>query len=435
MFDQQHPVILFVVDHKHRDLPSLSLIAYHLKINGARPYFASLPAANQLARLIQPDTIVVPKPWNYHDYLDKLVTSKSTIIVVQSEGNPQTTLEETFTVFDPIDAYFFWNQTEMDKAKFDPGLSNAELRILGNPRLDFLHKKNRRFVKNINKKRLNIDSSKKSLTIATRLVYANARPDALRGMRRADVISTDSFDAMVDQDLQQKKLIVDGLEAIWSIDPQVNVLLKPHPNENMSFWRGLQAKYRELIVITGHTIDTVLSISDFNVSNVSCTTTGEARIAGVRSAEVSTKMDSFVRTDEKRLPDYLVESGSDFLQIIDFLRSNDETSLAELRNPDVIPLPEYLEKYYFAFDGVRCEAYANAILSFVKSQPKTTPSRFKTSALRHLISNYSKARSILPTFHVQKRFWKGITDSRGRYDNRVSIGDEHAWYKRFRKHS
>ena len=61
----EKPKILFLVDHKHRDLPALSLIAYYLKKMGCLPKLVAL-TEELIIETFDPGFIVIPKPVQYY---------------------------------------------------------------------------------------------------------------------------------------------------------------------------------------------------------------------------------------------------------------------------------------------------------------------------------------------------------------------------------
>jgi len=58
--------VLFLVDHKHRDLPSLSLIGYHLQARGFTPGFVGVGDEFAMVETFDPGFVVLPKP--VYDY-------------------------------------------------------------------------------------------------------------------------------------------------------------------------------------------------------------------------------------------------------------------------------------------------------------------------------------------------------------------------------
>jgi len=132
--------ILFLVDHKHRDLPALALIGHYLKQFGKEVKYVALWQELPVIKSFNPAYIVLPKP--VYD-LGRLLTWKKEgrkIIVVDSEGNPQYKIFCMRIELAP-EVYFFWNDVQMDKYKTGLKKQNCLAKVLGCPRTDFFHEK------------------------------------------------------------------------------------------------------------------------------------------------------------------------------------------------------------------------------------------------------------------------------------------------------
>lgn len=432
-----HFSALFIVDEKHRDFRATSLIGYFLQRRNVEVYFAALSSARKLAEQLLPDVIIVPKPWNYHTYLSPKVIKASKIIVLQTEGNPQSTINDP-TVTRPVDAYFFWNSVEYSQAKDDPGLDGAVTKVIGNPRLDFFHTK----LSCVNKSRkqleaeYNLDSTKPTITITTRLVLQNLPPATLASVAKGQ--DKEMFGALLDQDNAQAAIVKAVIDYLYSNSIPINIVAKPHPNEHLAFWESIRNRCPRIKLVVGDPIENVLTISDFNISNVSCTTTGEALIAGVKSSEISTESDCFLREDERRLPQYRIKSSADMANVVEYLLSKDDTRLNDLINPQRIDTEEYIQKYYHRFDGECCQTYADEIYAVVRNVFQINRYDFSDklrSRLRNLPLSTVKMRRRLYTIYCQIRSLfpgKVLIDARGRYDHRIRTGDAERLHRHYR---
>jgi len=384
----------------------------------------------------------VPKPWNYHTYLTPTVIKTSKIIVLQTEGNPQSTLNSP-TVTRPVDAHFFWNSLEHSKQKDDPGLEGAVAKVIGNPRLDFFHEK----LSCINKTRkqfaaeYNLDTTKPTITITTRLVLTSlptitkeALVTELPGHSRSGVMGK-----LFDQDNAQAAIVKAIIDYLCSNSIPINIVAKPHPNEHLAFWESVRNRWPRIKLVVGDSIENVLAISDFNISNVGCTTTGEALLAGVRASEISTDSDCFQREDERRLPQYRIKSADDMAHVVEYLLTKDEASLNDLVNPKQIDTEEYIHKYYHRFDGECCQTYADEIYDVVTNVFQINHYDF-SDKLRSSFSNLPISvvtiRRRLHTIYCQIRslFTNTILiDTRGRYDHRIKPGDAERIHRHYRR--
>jgi len=166
--------ILFVVDHKYRDLPSNALIGYFLRKQRHEVIYISIPdLAGRATQLLRPEIVIVPKTIFNPKAMMMFRKMGSHILVVLSEGNPQqqnikvTTQgkarlqEKTF----PPHFVFFWSINEEKKYATNFQKKGIKFKTLGCPRLDFLHSNLAALRQNRKKllKAVNLDGQKKRL--------------------------------------------------------------------------------------------------------------------------------------------------------------------------------------------------------------------------------------------------------------------------------
>jgi len=444
-------LILVVVDQQHRDLPSAALISYFLKNKGHDVILLKLPKAQAVVAQIKPDWIIVPKGHNYVDYLGTDIRQFSKIIVLPTEGNLQTH-RKRLPFPKPIDVCYFWNATELAASTGFPGLSDSMKHIIGNPRLDFLHPRNRVLSapNDVIRKRLRLNREQPTLTVTTRLVIANYSESDAREQRQYLVGqgAAERWDDDYLRDQHQKQIIEDMIKLVLVNYPYINCVIKPHPNENINYWINLKKQHPTLRLALGETIQDVLFVSDFNISNISCTTVAEARAVGVRSCEVITEWGKGEqrRDDEKRLPEYVIKNSQDIIPICEYLITSEPEKLTSIRNKATIDILPYLEKYNGVFDGRCCLRYAESIHQIVSSEEMTVRRALFGTIIRRKVFHARYKLSMIQV-HIESMFknmlnldqqmswvWKRI-DSRGKYESRIVMGAETLWYRRFKKHT
>ena len=99
--------ILFLVDHKHRDLIGNSLIAYYLKKKGYNVFVRRLHE-NEIG-LIRPDVVVENKLGRNPIYLKRILRWKKQnikIILIENEGINQWRESKKKVTYDPDLAIF-----------------------------------------------------------------------------------------------------------------------------------------------------------------------------------------------------------------------------------------------------------------------------------------------------------------------------------------
>ena len=123
--------ILFYVDHKHRDLPALSLIGYYLNKLGYLVLFAPIwkwKVANCF------DVIIVNKPV----YKEFIKWKKNRIVmIIETEGaNQDINFKRNIKYYPHL--YFFWSNKECDKYIDELLINDTNFSVKGSPRLDLL---------------------------------------------------------------------------------------------------------------------------------------------------------------------------------------------------------------------------------------------------------------------------------------------------------
>ena len=158
--------ILFVVDHKHRDLPTLSLIGYYLEKQNYQVFYSATGMVMEKFDQINPSVVIIPKPsYSYVNQIKWKLEGRK-IIVIEAEGNNQDKLFEYKIIVFP-DLYFFWNSEvkSIYEKKFIK--NNVKYIVKGFPRSDFfMEPLSNIFNKNSIKSSIGIKNKNKIITIA-----------------------------------------------------------------------------------------------------------------------------------------------------------------------------------------------------------------------------------------------------------------------------
>ena len=64
------------------------------------------------------------------------------------------------------------------------------------------------------------------------------------------------------------KVTSDLLYKIHKKFPKINLLVKPHPGENLKYWNILEKKIPNLRIVKGITIENFLNLSDLNILTI-----------------------------------------------------------------------------------------------------------------------------------------------------------------------
>ena len=132
--------ILFLVDHKHRDLPSLVLIGCHLESLGFESHYVGLGNEVEVIARVDPEFIVLPKPIYDYERLLRWKIDGRRLIVIETEGNPQD-LEYRLRIRVPPDLHLFWNESIAQRYRNQLERAGTVVHVVGFPRSDFLHER------------------------------------------------------------------------------------------------------------------------------------------------------------------------------------------------------------------------------------------------------------------------------------------------------
>jgi surface carbohydrate biosynthesis protein len=455
--------ILFLVDHKHRDLQSLCLIGFFLKKKNWNIFYLPLDATDDQIEKINPNIITLPKP--SYDLLRvfKWRNKNIKIIIIETEGNPQD-LKYKARILIPIDFYFFWNRSVRDRYKNLLKARNIQNSILGFYRSDFLHESLSNLYESKKKilHSIGLNNENKTITIATSSQdshFSEIRKQQKKKKRNRSLSETARYEDIVKNMIMLRDLTTNFVKEFAKTYPDINIVIKPHPHENVIFWDEfiLKLSCSNVKLFVGKTINELLIISNFHISYNVCTTTSEAAVSGLPTMEINSSLSEYIYDYEHlSLPKYRANNIRDMTNfIIKELSSNFDNSI---HYNYIKKVNKYIQKYFYNFDGKRCEAYANKINEYWN---KVLEKKIATSRLPFYIKIMSKIYLIikyLKSFLFSKKIeqinklinevnqpseqnirkfkkigYKIIDYEYGLFDNRIKSGDEEYWLKKYDK--
>lgn len=418
--------ILFLVDHKHRDLPGLSLIGFYLKNIGYKVFYRRVWDTKHL--YFDPSIIIIPKANNgskeFINRCNKWRESGIKLIVIETEGNEPWTPAKKVMNTAP-DLFFFWNKVEQKKHENFLKKNNVKSKVIGSPRLDFFHPF---LFKNLNNRKkiineLGINNSLKTITVATNNSYEGLSDEniKLKRKRYSEVYEKCDFDKYLEFMNDVRNTNIHYIKYLAEKYNNYNIILKPHPNENIEFWEDFIRKYPNIKLMIGKNINDLLSVSDLHIGMTICLTITESKLLNIPTIELiplNFKTEEMFHMDHIGLGDYFVDSEKKF----------DEAILNGLNSLNKqININEYISKYYFKFDGKRCEDYAKSIDSYFKDNGLGGFSRPQLiKSFDYFLYNLKKVKNSI--FQRESQI-----DKRGRFDNRIKKGDEIEWYNFYQK--
>jgi surface carbohydrate biosynthesis protein len=456
---QNNKKILILVDHKHRDFPSLSLMAYFLNHMGSEAKLAAIGQYDDIIKLFDPGYIVLPKP--NHDF-EKVMSWRlkgRKIIIIDSEGNNQDK-EFIYNIRVKPDAYLFWNDIEKNKYLFLSNTYNTKLKTLGYYRSDFLYPPLHDLYgsrKNILHK-LSLDHSQPTVTIATAFqeTHLSEERKKRKEVRRKNSLIATDYRTLIDNDQKLRDLTENVIKLILNKYPNLNLVIKPHPHENVVYWnefiKGINNNNLKLLV--GKSINTLFQISDFHIAKNVCTTTIESRLYGIKSLELHTENSIEIFPKKHFLSNYIATNTDEAMSVIDSVLFNKNNNKADAfkNNNDV---NDYSEKHLYKFDGLRCFEYARYLEELTKGKlsfgtkisfrnffydlkniglyviaflrNRLSYKLYKQSKIDYQVNNVS-SNDVRQTSEINDVL---IDMEFGLFDNRIKEGDELLWFKKF----
>ena len=352
----------------------------------------------------------------------------------------------------PPDLYFFWNRTQFNVDKKTLNKSKTKLVLAGCPRMDFLTGKLYESIfpdkdQLLQKYRLPVRN--KTITIATSSQDAHFDENILRKkekIQKKKYREAPNYRDVVNNMRYLRDKTSEIINGIVENFPNMNIILKPHPNENIVFWQELVGSLNanNIFVSIGEPIYHLLKVSDLHISHNVCTTTYEAMMTGVPTAEIHTKNSkSLYASDHLYLADYIIESFGDLSEKVQDILINNKFTRDKSKNDQ---LNKYTEKYLYKVDGNRCREYADKIDGFIRNSTLIEVDINILKQIQLLIKySYLRGRKIISeikrglvqlAYSRNKKYKINNIDNRidhlGRFDNRMKPGDEEYWFNKFK---
>ena len=453
--------ILFLVDHKHRDLPSISLIGYHLKARGFTPCFVGMGDELALIETFDPGFIVLPKPVYDYERLIQWKREGRRLIVLETEGNPQDR-EFEMRIRIPPDLYLFWNETMASRYRPQLPGSQTTIAVTGFPRSDFLHPRLARVFPERQElmTEYGLDPARPTLTIATSAQDSHFSEDRVRQKRKRRMRScakTAEYLEIVANMRDLRNRTVELVTKLTKDAPHINIALKPHPHENVVFWADFITSLNapNVALVVGAPINHLLLISDLHVAFNVCTTTVEALLADVPAIELQTDR-SRVLYGESHLdvPTYRATSYADVAAAV--AAELGSTRAHKHKGPDQrAKLDTYVSTFLHVHDGRRCETSAETIAAWIRDTPaaprgwRVLLANPRLGILLGLVRLWARVRAVrdrtvdpdlirqvnapsAENARATQRINGVFVDQEfGLFDNRMRPGDEGVWFDRF----
>lgn len=443
--------IFFLIDHKHRDLPTSVLIGNHLEDFGYNVFYfpVNYGSLNKEISEKNPKAIIIPKP-NFNQSETIFWSLKGIyLIVVETEGNHQDK-EIVYRVLNKPNLYITWNHNIANLYKRVLG-KETEIKVGGFHRGDLLHQNYRHLYgkreENLNS--LGLNPKNFTVTIATSTQVAHLSKSRLQEQykrRNAKFKTATDIYLIHKNQIQLRETSVNLIKKLSKYS-NINIIIKPHPNENATFWHDLiqSLDSPRIRLIIAKSINELLSCSDLHLSHNVCTTTIESLMLDIPTIEIHARFSyEMYKKEHLELANFYSDDQDlifeKIMQIMDGLKFKDKTKLND-----------YVNEYFYAFDGIRSNVYADEINKFLENAKplsllKTIISNplviiamslisIKTKIL-DWVSGRKKRIDIVNNPTKESSFVTNISNTLvdkeyGLADNRIKIGDENYWKERF----
>lgn len=368
--------ILILADHAWRDIPGHSAVAVALEsvLPDSDVRVVDIHLFAQAVELFKPHVLVIN---HLHDpernkIVDTVRRRGGLCVVLPTEGRPSSAIALTWatTMFDIrlCDLYLAWSDTF--SSLMPESINRA---VVGCPRFDFYFHPLSQLVKSRSMVRsmLQLDENRPVVTVASSFPTAKFKRSG------AEFAIADWKKLGLPESVYNETLITleskafDDFQA-WILHlaremPEAQIVVKPHPAENINDWRGFCDGIGAHLMLTDY-IWSLLAISDVHVARLDCTTLPEAWILGrpTVACQVGPRAYDGPGMDARGLSDETAVTADGLVVAVD------ETLPYRAGVSGAIGLQHaYLEKWLGQMPGSVGRA-ANAIANLVlEKQPKT----------------------------------------------------------------
>ena len=429
--------IIFLVDHKYRDFSSISLIGYFLEKKGHKVYFKKIHEPD--IEIINPDVIVEAKysrPKKYRKIIDQWQSKNIKVIVLETEGIVQWKGFKPLMNYKP-DFCFFWNENH--GYKFDKDIYKNKTIVLGCPRSDFLHKNFSELIPKTSLiEELKLNKNLRTITIATTNTYEDLSSEKLENVKKryyeVHEVNT-SFENLITHMKDSRKSIMSFCEDFVKTDIQYNLIIKPHPNENVNFWKNFINNLNDnrVKILLGKTIQDLLTISDLHIAKTGCLTLLEATLLKTKTIELLSTSEIAKKIffdSHTYLGIYNIHKFSEIKNDLENLINN-KISI-EINNKHKKKINQYIKNYFYKHDGRRCLEYSKVLNNYLNNDNNFLIK--KNDYLRPISFTLAVIRKVFKTMY--RKFIKidnSLIDSRGRFDNRINDNDRSIFFSKYDK--
>ena len=435
--------VLLITDHKWRDLAGYVYLKFILEKNyGIKVRLCRLGEERFWVYHEKPDLVI----YN-HLYEDRKVQfarwlkkQKVGVIILPTEGIPYEKVQDLaagkFTDLSPVDLYLSWNepmaQRIIDLGKLPP----EKIKVIGVPRFDFYFPPLTRLLpskEEIQKQYgLRVKADAPIILYATNYTVASFKDnrsflykdwETLK-LNKVDGYKAEQTENLIKWDTVSRDLTIDSVRRLLRDLPDIQVIYKPHPSENHSFYHYIIKELKEqfperFAFVVQEYIWNLLNIADVLLQRT-CTTAIEAWIFGKPTLELHLHPQEFYFSKEHACGSDIVYNYEDVKKRIAYYAGGG--SIAESMQTY---RSDFLKKWCHTLDGKRTADAASSITQFLQVQEKTN---YSFSA-EEFFSSYPKEYLKQLIRYGRLFIWKRILgqDKIGRIDKQFVRKDMESW--------
>ena len=417
--------IVFFLDHKHRDLLSTIKIAKYLKKKKFKFKITPQWKFNIIDKF-DPKFIVLGKN-NIHDF--EKIRWKLEGRKIISIPNENFHLKNIDKIDISCDLNFYWNEN----TKKQQQIQNQKI-VAGNPRTDFINKK-----ENHSKKKIvtfALPPSKQELKTNTELRKFSDDQQKKIFVNNKSVLAFEE----ITRGRIIVETIIEWVPILATKFKNVSFNLKPHPNDNIYYWLKKQKefkRFKNIKIIYGVDIFSFLEKSKLHIAAEGCTTVFESIFSNIPTAEIVSNISTTRRifyNHQLNLCSNKIKNLKNIIKIINKVNKN-----KKLFSTNKKVMKNYIINNFYKVDGNRCYEYAKKINNFSNSQINTNKTKnffnvffevIKTKKLIYYkyflklcIKKIFNFKLDYPNFeHIKVNKYTKI-DRTGRYDSRINQVD------------
>jgi surface carbohydrate biosynthesis protein len=424
--------VIIAVDHRWRDLPGHAYLAellekkYHLKAILVRNYDEV-----KYWKAFEPNCIIINHLLEDHrrKWANEL-PKEVKLVILPTEGlsgvladTSSLILGGTRNEYARIDALLSWIKDVDRFWSDDLALKRSAVLETGIPRFDFMYDATirRAFIPEARMRHsIGIPNGKKVVSFFLNFQYATVARDIERWERIliTQGLNPEPYLLMVKQDVMARKAFCDVLKECVSRYPDLFFIIKPHPNEDFTFYSDFEIKGRVRLVPNAYSLE-VLQISDMNIQRI-CTTGLESAIMRKLSIDFNYGIEGAYKGDVLKGIWPEAASCEELFQLLEQWRNNDLTAWHRSKGRR----EQVIHEWASLRPGKATEAAAEFICALCKDARPYKISYFERGIAKVRYYTISLLKDI---------YRKIVPDAWGRYNKAPTFWDLYSWRRKIAK--